>query len=315
MNRSLRNTVLAVLLVCLASAAFAADERHALTRALDYDTNLLLVLDLQLDQRQLGTLAAALATAGRMVAASDRNGAAAGPGGDLVQQEFQALAEGRQLTQQQQAALEQLRVADRQQRGRMYAAVDAQIKRFRRALSPQQAALVDWTAPPEVPAVPDESGALEQLRDLAAKLDHARGFLDRMRYVIPTLYIQTRQGRIDEFLRDYYRPDTEAFLAARDCTIKLVDDARMVNEEQWPQQAPAFASELLQRVGALEAEAEMAGPNNRARYNWWDLYYLLTDPQSPYMLQAMTGVAAPANGNANDNGQNNNNDNGGDDAE
>lgn len=311
MNRFFRNVSLAVLVVCLASAAFAADERHPLTRALDYDTNLLLVLDLQLDNRQLGTLTAAVSTAARMVAASDRTGA--GPGGDLLQQEFQALAEGRQLTGQQQAALEQLRAAEREQRGRLYAAADAQIKRLRRALSPQQAALIDWTAPPEVPAVPDESGALEELRNLAANLDHARGFLDRLRYAIPTLYIQTRQGRIDEFLREYYEPGTEEFFAARDWTIKLLDDARMVDEEQWPREAPAFASELLQRVGGLdEVEVEMRGPNNRARYNWWDLYYLLTDPQSPYMLQAMTGVAAPANRNADDNGQNNNNDNGAD---
>ncbi|MGE5532194.1 MAG: hypothetical protein ACM3VW_08780 [Bacteroidota bacterium] len=303
MNRSLRNLVLAVLLVRLASAAFAADERHPLTKALDYDTNLLLVLDLRLDSRQLAALSAATNAAVKIAAAQPQSGA----GQALVQQEFRALAEGRPLTEQQQAALAQLRAAERQQRGRLYASVDAQIKRLRRALSPEQASMVDWTAPPEVPAVPNETAALEELRALAAKLDSARGFLDRMRYIIPTQYIQTRIARTDEFIGEYYEPGTQAFVAARDWTMKLVDDARMVNEDQWPQQAPAFASELLQRMGALNG-TEMAPANNQARYNWWDVYDLLTDPQSPYMLQAMSGAVAPANGN----NEGNNADNGDD---
>jgi hypothetical protein len=299
MNRSLRNLLLAVLAVCVASAAFAADERHPLTKALDYDTNLLLVLDLGLDNRQLAALSAATNAAVKIAAAGPQSGT----GQALVQQEYRALAEGRALTEQQQTALSQLRMAERQQRGRSYGSVDAQIKRFRRSLSPEQASRVNWTAPPEVPAVLNESAALEELRALAADLDNVRGFLDRMRYIIPTQYIQTRIARIDEFIGEYYRPGTQEFLAARDWTMKLLDDARQVNEDQWPQQAPAFASELLQRMGALNG-TEMAPANDQTRYNWWDMYYLVTDPQSPSMLQAMTGAAAPANGNQgqNDNG-------------
>jgi hypothetical protein len=125
-----------------------------------------------------------------------------------------------------------------------------------------------------------------------------------------TDYIQTRIARTEDYLRAYVRPGTRDFDDAREWTLKLVDEARTVKENEWPQQAALFASQLLQHLGLLD-EPGRADAQAQTRYGWWDLYYLLTDAQTPQMLQALMGGADPAAGNnqADDNADEKANDN------
>lgn len=279
-----------LLYTCLAlliAAGCAADERHPLTKALDYDTNLLLVLDLRLGDRQVADLLQSAQPAGAAVAAYDKANALALKGkSPVLEQEFKALAAGTELTAEQEASLEALRATEGQRRTKLYAALDTQIRRLRRNLTPEQAALVDWNRPSDVPTAGDEAVVLEELRLLASRLNEAERFIERIRYLIGIEYIQTHVARTEEYLRPYVRPGTREFEDARQWTVKLLNEARVVKEDEWPQQAPLFASQLLQRLGLLEQPGQ-ANAQAQTRYGWWDMYDLLTDAQTPAMLQAL----------------------------
>lgn len=283
--------------VMTGAVAQAEDQRHPLAQALDYDTNMLLVADLRPNAQQLAVLQNAAGTVGRLVSGyGAAHAAALDEKKDLLAQERKALAEGTELAQDQEAALQALRDSEADRKQKMYSAADTEIGRLRRALAPEQAALVDWTAPADVAAAADHTAALDEMRLLAGRLGEAQRFIERMRYIIPTEYVQTRIGRIDDFLKDYDRPNTQQFSDDQRWISGLLDEARLAKEDEWAQQAPLFASRLLQRLGRLDEQAvgaQAAGP----RYNWWDMYYLLADPQTPQMLQ---GIRV-AGGNAGDN--------------
>jgi hypothetical protein len=277
---------LCALLVIISGAVHAADQRHPLHRALDYDTNALLVTDLQLDDRQAADLAAASKTALATAANSDKaHEALLQSKAPLLMQEQQALANGTPLPEETAHALADLRDAEQQRQAKLHATVDVQVRRFRRDLNPQQAALVNWT-PPSSASGEDDAALLEELRTLAARLNEAQRFMERIRFLIPTDYIQTHVARINEFLRAYKRPGTPDFDAAAEWTRNLLNDARMVKEEDWPQQGPLLASRLLQYLGVLDQTGASAR-QAQTRYNWWDIYYLLTDDQTPGMIQTL----------------------------
>ncbi|MEI6502421.1 MAG: hypothetical protein WCP21_15525 [Armatimonadota bacterium] len=281
-------------LALLIAVGCAAEERHPLTKALDYDTNLLLVVDLRLSDRQLADLAQATQVAGTAIAVYDKaRETALKSKSSLLAQEFKALSEGGELAAETAAGLDDLRQAQALRRVQRFAAVDAQIRRLRRSLSPEQAALVNWNRPSDVPAATDDTVVLEELRLLASRLTEAERFIERIRYLIPIDYIQTHVARTEEYLRPYVRPGTRDFDDARDWTVKLLDEARVVNEAEWPAQAPLFASQLLQHFGLLEQPGQ-ANAQAQTRYGWWDVYYLLTDAQTPAMLQTMMNGPAPA---------------------
>ena len=210
--------------------------------------------------------------------------------------EFTALATGQPLAPEQSAALAELRLSEAQRRQKMYASVDSQVRRLRRSLGPEQAALVNWSRPSDVPAAADDAVVLEELRLLSSRLNEAERFIERMRYLIAVDYIQTHVARTEEYLRAYVRPGTQQFANASDWTVRLLGDARVVDEKDWAQQAPLFASQLLQHFGLLE-ESGQADAQAQTRYGWWDIYYLLTDPQTPAMVQALLNGAPVAGDN------------------
>jgi len=126
------------------------------------------------------------------------------------------------------------------------------------------------------------------MRDLMADLNGTIRALERVRYLIPGDYVTTRVGHLTDFLTEYYRPNTPELKDALNWMMKLTDEVRVVSEKDWPGQAPFFAARVLQRVGALGDQQEQA--RARAPYNWWDIYYLLTDPHTPELLQQMLGA-------------------------
>lgn len=283
----MRPALLLAALLLVAGVANAAGDRHPLTAALDYDANLLLVSDLDPTNLQLTDLLSAARAAVKLTAEYDRAHEAALRGKqDLLEAERAALATGAPLAADQEEALAQLRQGEEERSRRLRGAVDTEIRRLRRNLSPEQARLVDFSRPADAAAGPDPAAALDELRTLTSRLAEAQRFIERLRYSIPSDYSITRTGRTEEYLRRYMQPGTPEFRQTRDDIMDLIGEARVVKENDWPQQAPVFASQVLQRVGLL-AEQEPAGGQTRARYGWWDLCDLLTDPQTPAMLEAM----------------------------
>lgn len=298
-----QHILIAMIFALLCGSIYAQEQRPPLNQALDYDTNLLLVSNLRPNAQQVVALYTAAGSVGRLVSAAEAAQAAAREQARaLLAAERKALAEGTELTAEQSAGLQALRDAQAARRQQMHSGADNEIRRLRQALSPQQAALVDWTVPPDAMAAPDDTAALEEMRLLAARLGEAERFFERMRYVIPTQYIQTRVAGIGAYLRQYVRPNTREYADAESAVMRMLDEARMVNENEWPQQAPLFASQLLQRLNLLDAPAPGAQAGG-TRYNWWDIYYLLSDPQTPGMMQAIrAGMGGAAQQNNQDQG-------------
>lgn len=287
------SALLLVWLTVTVSLAHAADERHPLTKALDYDTNTLLLIDLDPSARQLTELKAAAQSAGAALAGQDSATAnALQSAGDLLSQEYLALTQGTPVSEELATRLAELRRAAAERRDNQFSTVDAAIRRVRRSLSPRQASLVNWNLPADVPVTHRNSdGTLDELRSLAARLTQAERFLERLRYVTLSEYKRFRMERTEEFLQAYLRPGTIEFDEAKDWVAQLLSDMRLVKEDAWPQEEALYAAQLLQRLGALETPGLNAG-QGRTKYNWWDIYYLLTDPQTPGMLAAYVGATA-----------------------
>lgn len=277
--------LICVLALTVSLSVFAEDARHPLTRAIDNHANLLFVANLQPDNPQLLDLLTVARAAQQLVTeyeAAEKQLAASKA--DTFKQQAKALAEGTPVDAAATQAVAAYYAARAQAHAKLLAGVDAQIRQVRRALAPGQVRMIDWSRPAEAGGATEDEAVLEELRQLLSDLNATMRMLERIRYLIASDYITSRVGRLSEFLGDYYRPNTREFNEAMDWMIHLTDEARMVNEEQWPEQAPLFAGRVLQHLGVLEPQQ---APEAKQPYNWWDVYYLLTDPQTPAMLQGM----------------------------
>lgn len=268
----------------LALAACAQDARHPLNRAMDYDNNLLLVLDLQPDNQQLlQLLSLSRAGAQQLSQAQAQDKQAAQSIATVLQQQVQALKQNTPVPPDVVTAIDAYYTATDERRERLLAGVDDLIQQLRRSLVPEQARLVDWSAPAGA-APADSQAATEKMRHALAVMNEIRDALETIRYLTPMQYSTTRVGRIDYFLSAYIRPNTPQFARAHDWMIGLTDEMRQVPEQQWPQEAPLFAGRVMQELGVLNG---LQAPQNGPPYGWWDVYNLLTDPQTPEMIQQL----------------------------
>ncbi|MEN6641858.1 MAG: hypothetical protein ABFE08_05375 [Armatimonadia bacterium] len=270
----------------------SADTRHPLTKALDYDANLVLLADLNPTNRQLLDILTAARGTRQLVAGYEQtNQQTMIRLKPLLEQSQRALAAGQEPVANVAETLQEMQTAKEERYQKLLGSVGKQVALVRRTLAPEQARLVSWGAPAEASASTDQEAVVAELRLLASNLDQAQRLIERIRYLIVSDYTTTRIGRIEEYLRAYMRPNTPEFNETRDWLVGLIDEARVVKEEDWPAQAPVFAGQVLQRLGLLEPKTTTQAQTN---YNWWDVYYLLTDVQTPEMLQAM--VAARGGG-------------------
>jgi hypothetical protein len=269
----------------LSLAVTAADERHPLTAAIDANTNLRVVARLNPTNRQLLEILAAARAARQVVTTYEQSTqqalqARAG----LFEQQARALAQGTPVAAQVTDGIAAHYAAQDENRLTMMRGVDVQVRQVRRALAPDQAGLVSWARPDEISTETDDQVVLAEMRQVLADVNETARLLERIRYLIVSDYSITRIGRLTEFLRQYYRPNTREFDDAMEWMLRLTDEVRLVSENDWPGQAALFAGRVLLRVGALETQDQ---PRAQAPYNWWDVYYLLTDVHTPELLLAL----------------------------
>lgn len=292
MNRFLLACGLLILATTLALAQSAStDTRHPLVKALDYDTNLLMVNNLRLTTPQVANLQRLAAqTAETLNSSNQAHANALKTVAPLLEQEIKALADGVELDAATARQLDIYRAAEADRHSKLLVAINAQIRLFRRSLTNQQAALFNWQCPPDMTPPPDRATTLQEMQALSARLLAAQGLIERIRYLIASDYSITRIGRIETYLRDYLEPNTPRFNEARDFLLNLVDQARRVDEKDWPGQAPLFAAQVLQHLNLLNPEEQPMGV--RTPYNWWDAYSLLTDNQTQDLTQAILNARA-----------------------
>lgn len=281
------------LLLCL--TARAEDIRHPLTRAIDAHSSLLLLADLQPGNQQVLDMLTAVRAARQLVVARESaDNQALQAAVPLFKLQAQSFAAGTPVDEGVDKGIVAYLATREQRRLKLLRDVDMYVRQVRRALEPEQVRLVDWTRPAEAGTQTDDQRTLEEMRQLLADLNDVGRLLDRIRYSITSDYTTTRVGRVAEFLRQYYQPNTREFNDAMDYMLRLTDEVRQVSENDWPQQASVYAGRVLQRVGALDAGQP---EDDRAGYNWWDVYGLLVDVQTPDLLQNMLAAMGNPAGN------------------
>lgn len=281
----MKTLVLLTISVLAASALWAEDPRNDLAKALDYGKNLLLVRQLDPNAEDLIAMVNTSRALVRLEAESGKAyEATLTQGQRLLRAEKQWLLEGiTPLKPEDEKALAALRLDLQQQTERKFVAADAQLRLLGRRLSPETGGLVQWTRPVDFPAPPAEDLQIERLRLLAARLDQAARMLDRIRYLDAANYVTSRVGRLREYLQDHgYRDNTRDMDDALDFMFRLCDEGRLVPEDRWEEQLPILAARTLQYLGELQ-DPETA-PGQTRPVSWWDIYNLLSDPQTPALL-------------------------------
>lgn len=272
----------------LVGAAGAEDTRHELTKALDQGRHLVMLQNLNPGVQDLATMLAASRALVRFQAEYDKaHENALTQGLSLLQAEKNALATGTDLAAKTAAALADLRAVETDRRQKLYVAIDAQMRQMSRRLAPALSQRVDWSHPAEFAVPPDDSLKLEQLRLLAARLEEMARAIDRIRYLPLEDYGPLRINRWQEILKDYLPPNTRQFDDAIQFMLKLTDDMKATSEQDYPERRILFAARALQYLGAL---GEAPPRQVQADYSWWDIYELLSDPQTPPLLEKILNV-------------------------
>ncbi len=276
-----------------AKAQEAAATPVSLSQAIERHAHVMLLADWRLDRAQLMDLLVAVRAARQAMAEyENENQKAAEAAASGLKPYLQAMKESFERDENVKAALSSFDEAAAQRRAKMLASVDRQINAVRRMLTPEQQRLVNWTRPAEVRIAAPEEGLLEELREMLGDIHEIRRVLERIRYLIPGDYITRRVGMLREFLQDYYPPDTPEFNAALDWMIRLTDEMRRVPERDWPEEAAIYVGRVWQYLSGGEPQPLAGAQEPAAPYNWWDVFYLLTDPQTPTLLEQIIGIGA-----------------------
>ena len=279
--------VLPVLLMMFCSGAFGADNRHELRKKIDASNIVAMVNDLELDARQV---AAFLAVAREVVRlgegyeqqVSQANRQVLGH----IRTKSRALAEGTEVAERTAQALADHETRAKALRAEHYRAANVQIRSLRAAMRPAQDGLVDWTMPADISgAGATDEERIEIIMALRRETEMAMNLLTSVRSMPPADFITLRISRLNEWLRQYFHPDSPEFAEGRDWLIQLTDEARMIPQEAWGEELPLMTAELMLHFGLLHDSAGAPAPN--AIYGWWDLYTYLVDPQSVEVLEAV----------------------------
>lgn len=302
-NKCVANFILVAflsLLYALAILAFSSQSKAqeapaaalvSLSQAIEQHANVSLLAEWRLDRAQLMDLLVAVRAARQAVTEyENENQKAAEMTASALKPHLPALKQSFTVDENVKAALASFTESAAQRRAKLLAAVARQINAVRRMLTPEQQRLVNWTRPAEVRIAAPEEELLEELRDMLADIQEIRRVLERIRYLIPGDYITRRVGLLREFLQDYYLPDTPEFNEALNWMIRLTDEMRRVPERDWPEEATLYVGRVWQylRGGAPQLQEEQQEP--AAPYNWWNVFNLLTDPQTPVLLQQLIGA-------------------------
>ncbi len=158
-------------------------------------------------------------------------------------------------------------------------------------LAPPQAVLIDWSKPAEVlvrqsPAV---RAAVERRR--AAVIVSILRFLDGLRNVVEPMFTQMLQGRCQDLAAQYFQPGSPAFAHAVEYLMRAARQMKMISIQDWPQASGDLAVTIAMDLGIMPAEGGPPGPPKRI--TWQSLYNMLTNPDTPELVQKMISARTP----------------------
>ncbi len=171
------------------------------------------------------------------------------------------------------------------------------LRTVRDALGENQNRRIDWRPPQVLEQSEPLEDRIERLLDLADRITGFTDFLREIRYIEPIGFQDGATELTGDFLARYIRDGTRRFDAAVRYMIDMEIEAREVPEEDWNYAVAAMiALEAMTRLRLLPEDAgrglEPTAPDG-ARYTWWDMERIFSDPLLPGVFAKLMQPPAP----------------------
>lgn len=195
-----------------------------------------------------------------------------------------ALVAGTALPQATQTALDTLEAALKAADSRLEDTAVTLMQDVEKEFYPQQSRYIDWTPPRQPTRVSEKTSAerAQRERQQAALLLSTVGQLERIRTYPLERYVLEAQKLVDDYLRPLIDPRSPDYPAARQFMFKVVEQVRLMPEEEWQVRREEMAEILVGELGLLDEPAESAEPKP---YGWQTVYSILSDLGAPELLR------------------------------
>ncbi|MBM3499658.1 MAG: hypothetical protein FJX74_13440 [Armatimonadetes bacterium] len=283
------------LLICLAAVVVGASAPGSeLSQAVQKANHLIVLNELGVTTDQIGKLAP---LSDRLVqAVQARNSerqrllTEAGP---TLEAARKALVEGAALPQVTETALAKLEGALKANDDTLEDTAVTVMADIEKEFFPQQNRYVDWTPPrrPVRPSAQTLAQRAQRERQQAALILSTVGQLERIRTYPLERYVLEAQKVVDDFLRPLIDPRSEDYPAARQFMFKVVEQVRLMPEEEWQERREEMAELLVGELGLLDEPEAAAQPKP---YNWQAMYAIFSDLGAPELLRDMKRARATA---------------------
>ncbi len=199
-----------------------------------------------------------------------------------------SLLKGTALSPELQKSVDDVNVELKVEDDTLYNTAVSVLKKVKDALFPQQNAYIDWTPPRATTGTAAPGETLQQRaqreREQRAMTALAGQFLDRVRYMSAIIY--GTDVVVQDFLRPLMDPTSPRYPQARQYLLRLVEQVRLLPEQQYQQVRDRYASDLVQVLGFGSPEPQPQ-PREAKPYTWGDMYDIFSDPGTPSLLRAM----------------------------
>ena len=200
------------------------------------------------------------------------------------------LVAGTALTSTQQGALDELEAELAAANEKFEEAAVATMATIEKEFLPQQNRYIDWT-PPRQPTGAAKTAAQRAQRDReqTALILATVQQLERIRTYPLERYVFEAQKVVDDFLRPLIDPRSPDYPAAQQFMFKLVEQVRVMPENEWYVRREEMAATLVGELGLLGEPEAAEAPRP---YNWQTMYAIFSDPGTPDLLRLMIRARA-----------------------
>jgi len=201
---------------------------------------------------------------------------------DALDKAHELLMADQEVPQETLDKLAEIRVALQQADQEMYLRVDGEMQGLSKVFSPAQNALLDFTPPASVRSGPTPRQLVALQREIDARVNDAVAMLDRVKFLNDLHFRTGRIGIIQTYLANNQEPGRPLPDNAVDICIAFTSQARVVPPDQWQQQAPIIAAQMVTQLGLMPTLYPQPSPN---AIGWSALYQLFTAPETLKVAQ------------------------------
>lgn len=186
------------------------------------------------------------------------------------------------LTEQQADALMEIHTVEGEAAFGILGSAAEHLREIQEALDDDQNMLIDWRAPLAAIYGERAEDKVDKLLDIAADVTDFVDLFQEIRYVEPVAYQAGADRLAADFIDRHMDARGRRFDAALDYMLDIMNEVREYPEARWSETAAGmFAVDAMIELRLLPARpglgnAPTGGAN--ARYNWWDMERMVSDP-------------------------------------